>query len=314
MIKLDTKDKKILALLDENARFTNSQIAKKVGLSKPAVEYRIQRLHKNNLIFEYYTVINFAKLGYSLYKIYFKFQNTTPSKEKELTNYWVKQKNAVWVAECRGKSDLAVSILAKNNFEFGFILNNFMNKFSKFVLDKEILLNESTSIYSRSKNNEFLYAKPQRPYELDEAEKRILGELATSARINIIDLAEKLKLSRDIVNYRMKKLTSQNIISQYRCYPMLENLGIKLYKVIIRTKNLNNEKYDELKSYSKKHSSIPQILKLIGSWDLEIEIESESEDEFYKVLNELRKNFSDIIRDFDIIRITDTKKYNYFPF
>ena len=37
MIALDLKDKKLLTALDENSRYSNSQIAKKVGLSKPAV-------------------------------------------------------------------------------------------------------------------------------------------------------------------------------------------------------------------------------------------------------------------------------------
>ncbi len=64
VIKLDLKDKKILTLLDEDARLSNTQIAKKVGLSKPAVEYRLKRFEKNNIIFSYYTVVNFTKLGY----------------------------------------------------------------------------------------------------------------------------------------------------------------------------------------------------------------------------------------------------------
>ena len=41
-IKLDLKDKKILEQLDLNSRQSNSQIAKKVGLSKDAIGYRIK--------------------------------------------------------------------------------------------------------------------------------------------------------------------------------------------------------------------------------------------------------------------------------
>ena len=68
-IKLDLKDKKILTFLDQNSRYSNSQLAKKVKLSKPAVEYRLKRFEKNKVIFAYYTVIDFTKLGYSQYKI-----------------------------------------------------------------------------------------------------------------------------------------------------------------------------------------------------------------------------------------------------
>ena len=311
-IKLDLKDKRILALLDENARYSNSQIARKVGLSKPAVEYRIQRLMKNNAIFEFYSVIDFTKLGYSLYKVYFKFQNANIEEEKKISDYWI---NSKWVAQCRGKADLAVTILAKSNFEFGQILSSFMDKFSKFILDKEILLTESTSIYLKDKeNSELSYKTPSNYEDLDETDKKILSALSIDARINIIDLAEKIKLTRDVINYRIKKLIKNKIITNYRCYLNLPNLGINHYKVIFRTKNFNEKYEKELRSYISNHKKATQFLKLIGSWDLEVEFETETEDEIYSILTEIRKKFSEIIRDFDLIRITQTYKYNYFPF
>lgn|SRR3989338_2453895 len=318
-MKLDLKDKKILTLLDEDARLSNSQIAKRVGLSKPAVEYRLKRFEKNDIIFAYYAVIDFTKLGYSQYKIYFKFQDATLNDEKNIADYWIKSKNSAWVAQIRGRWDLAVSILAKSNFEFGKILSQFMNKHSKFILEKDVLLTEYSPIYARqylteTKHSEFIYGVPSQVYEPDETDKKILKELANNARINIVDLAEKTTLTRDIINYRLKKLTKEKIIAQYRCYLNLPNLGINHYKIIFRTKNFDAQSEKEIKTHVAQHKKATQLLKLIGSWDLEIEFETENEDELYKILTDIRKRFSDIIRDFDILRITETYKYNYFPF
>jgi len=318
-IKLDLKDKKILALLDEDARFTNSQIARRVKLSKPAVEYRIQRFNKNKVISQCYTVIDFTKLGYSQYKVYFNFQDVSLEEEKRIFGHWVKDKNSVWVASVRGRWDLAVSIIAKSNFEFGQVLNGFMNKFSKFILDKDVLLTEYSPIYSReylanAKSSEFVYGVPSEIVSLDDSDKKILKVLSVNARINIIDLAKKTKLSRDIVNYRIKKLTKQGIIFQYRCYLDLPNIGIRHYKVIFRTKNFDEKAEKQIKNYVSSHKKATQFLKLIGSWDLEIEFEVENEEELYKVINEMRLKFSNIIRDFDILRIVKTAKYNYWPF
>jgi DNA-binding Lrp family transcriptional regulator len=318
-IKLDLKDKKILALLDENSRYSNSQIAKKVGLSKPAVEYRLRRFQKNNIIFSYYTVMDVTRLGYSQYKIYFKFQDVTLEDEKKIIDYWIEDKNSVWIAQTRGKWDLAVSMLARSNYEFGKVLSKFMNKFSNFVLEKDVLLTEYSPVYSREyiekgKRFEFIYGRPVETYELDETNKRILKEIATNARINIVDLSEKLKMTRDVINYRMKKLMKDKIIVQYRCYPNLKNIGINLYKLMLRTKNLNEENEKRLKDYVESHKKATQLLKLIGSWDIEIEFETANEDELYSILTDLRKEFSDIIRDFDILRITENYKFNFFPF
>lgn len=316
-MKLDLKDKKILTLLDENARYTNSEIAKKVQLSKPAVEYRINSLEKQKVIFEYYTVIDFTKLGYSQYKLYFKFQNTSLEDETKITDYWIKNNSTAWVAQIRSRWDLAVSILAKSNFEFGKILNEFMNSYSQFILEKNVLLTEYSPIYAReylteTQPKEFIYGQPTKIYELDEADIAILKILSTNARISITELTEKTKLTRDIINYRLKKLVNDKIVIQYRCLLNLKNIGINHYKLILRTKNFNEEK--ELKAYVAQHKKATQFLKLIGSWDVEIEFETENEDELYKILNEIRKEFSEIIRDFDILRITETYKYNYFPF
>lgn len=318
-IKIDLKDKKILTLLDENSRLSNSQIAKKVQLSKPAVEYRLKRFEKNRIIFAYYTVIDFTKLGYSQYKIYFKFQNTTIEDEGKIVEYWNKDKNSVWVGQIRGRWDLAVSILAKSNFEFGKILSKFMNQYSRFILEKDVLLTEYSPVYAReylnqTQKKEFVYGIPSKLYELDENDEKIIKELSNNARINIIDLAEKTGLTRDIINYRLKKLIKDKIIIQYRCYLNLQNLGINHYKIIFRTKNFNQEIEKEIKDYVTQHKKATQFLKLIGSWDLEIEFETENEDELYKILTDVRKRFSGIIRDFDILRITETYKYDYFPF
>jgi DNA-binding Lrp family transcriptional regulator len=319
VVELDFKDKKILTTLDRDARLSNSQIARSVGLSKPAVEYRIQRLLKNNAIFEFYSVIDFTKLGYSQYKIYFKFQNTTLEDEQKIINYWKKDKNSVWVAQIRGRWDLSISIIAKSNFEFGKILSKFMNDFSKFILEKDVLLTEYSPVYARQyltelKGKEWVYGIPSKIYELDEIDSKILKELSINARINIVDLAEKLSISRDVINYRLKKLTKEGILVQFRCYPNLQNIGINHYKVIFRTKNFDENSENQLKKYIEQHKKATQFLKLIGSWDLEIEFETEDENELYSILTEIRKKFSDIIRDFDILRITQTYKYDYFPF
>jgi len=319
MISLDKKDRKLLTALDENSRYSNAQLARKIGLSKPAVEYRIQKLQRNKIILEYYTVVNFTKLGYSQYKVYLKFQNTSPTDEQKMTRYWINDKNTTWVGQIRGRWDLAISVLAKTNFKFGQILSEFTNKFSKFILEKDILLTEYSPVYPReylsaTKKKEFTYGQPLSLRELDETDLKILKELSANARIHIIKLAGKTNLSRDVVNYRIKKLTEDRIISQYRCYLNLQNLNINHYKIILRTKNLNEKSEAKLKGYISKHKKATQFLKLIGSWDMEIELETENENELYEILQEIRGKFSNIIRDFDIIRITKTFKLNYFPF
>ena len=105
-IKLDLKDRRILYHLDIDSRATLNQLAKKAGLSKQVLAYRLKNLVKTGVIKQFYTTINFSKLGYTHYKLYLKFQNVSPEKEKEIVEYWVSRKNVAWVASCRGRWDL----------------------------------------------------------------------------------------------------------------------------------------------------------------------------------------------------------------
>jgi DNA-binding Lrp family transcriptional regulator len=98
-------------------------------------------------------------------------------------------------------------------------------------------LTEYSPVYSReylekTKHTEFVYGRPKELYELDEIDIKIIKELSNNARINIVDLSEKLGMTRDVINYRLKKLTENEVIVQYRCYLNLHNIGINLYKII----------------------------------------------------------------------------------
>ena len=48
--KLDLKDRKILYQLELNCRQSNTQIGKKVGLSKDVITYRIKRMEEKGII------------------------------------------------------------------------------------------------------------------------------------------------------------------------------------------------------------------------------------------------------------------------
>jgi len=63
---IDCVDKKILQILQENARATNSEIARELKLTPSAVLERIKKLKKKKLIQSFETRLNAQKLGFEL--------------------------------------------------------------------------------------------------------------------------------------------------------------------------------------------------------------------------------------------------------
>ncbi len=60
---LDEVDVQILALLQEDGRTTNADLAKSVGLSPPSVLQRVRTLEKAGLIRGYHALLDYERLG-----------------------------------------------------------------------------------------------------------------------------------------------------------------------------------------------------------------------------------------------------------
>lgn len=63
---MDDIDRKILKLLQANARMSLKTIAENTFLSSPAVSARIERLEKDGIITGYHAMVNPMKLGYHI--------------------------------------------------------------------------------------------------------------------------------------------------------------------------------------------------------------------------------------------------------
>lgn len=65
-MKLDNIHWKILKILQKNARLSNTEIARQVGISSPAVAERIRKMEDLGIIQGYYTKVSHYETGHQL--------------------------------------------------------------------------------------------------------------------------------------------------------------------------------------------------------------------------------------------------------
>jgi DNA-binding Lrp family transcriptional regulator len=319
MSVIDLKYRRILYELDINSRQSYAQIGRKVKLPKTVVFHRINSLIKKRILKNTYCLVNFTKLGFTQYKLYLKFQSLNLQKEKEIIEYFIKKKHVIWVTSSRGKWDITVTIISKNIVEFDRILKGIINTYGKFIQDKDILIVSYSPIYSRNyllpekEKQEFIYMKEVENLKVDRIEENILRILANHSRVSILEMMEKLNLSRDLISYRIKKLEKCGIILVYRSLIDLEKIGYHLYKIIFRLHNFSKEEESDLISYCKSIPNIVQYIRLVGNWDAEIEVEIEDEERLYNIINEIRNRFDKLIKDYEVLCITEEHKLNFYP-
>ena len=118
MVKFDLKDRKLLYQLDLNSRLSLRSIGRKVGLSKNVAQYRINRLLKKGVIKNFYTSIDFYKLGFINLGIYINYQYYTPAIEQDIIQYFIFSKYSWFIANVQGKYDLIVLFKVRNMNQF----------------------------------------------------------------------------------------------------------------------------------------------------------------------------------------------------
>lgn len=64
-MKLDSIDKKILNILQDDGRIRNSELAKKINISPPPTAERVKKLEKNGYIKKYAALVDPVKVGVS---------------------------------------------------------------------------------------------------------------------------------------------------------------------------------------------------------------------------------------------------------
>ncbi|MDP2750154.1 MAG: winged helix-turn-helix transcriptional regulator, partial [Nanoarchaeota archaeon] len=107
-ISLDIKDRKIIEVLSRNSRTPITRLAKILGYSKEVVKYRIDKLVKDNVITDFYAVVESSKLGYDRFNLYLEFYTLTREDENMIVEYLLKHPNISWVITTSGKWDFMI--------------------------------------------------------------------------------------------------------------------------------------------------------------------------------------------------------------
>lgn len=307
---LTKKDTQILKELDINSRQSNTQIAKKIGMSKETVNYTVKKLEKEGIIKGYYALINFYKLNSKIFKLLMRYQNIGEKGESKIISWLTKRKEVMWVGKTEGKWDLIITIREKNLEKIYDLLREFNILFSKNLKEKQLLI----SYESIGLDEKFLYEKGDQTQKIiltqnneeikiDNIDQQIISLIEFDARIPTIDLSSKINLTAEATAKRIKNLVSKGIITRFKLRTNLEKLGKGYHHIFISLKDFS--KINEIISYYEDSKSCIFIMKYHGSYDLHLELVSESHQDFRKIIIELREKFGDLISDYQQLTILE---------
>lgn len=107
--QLDQIDRKIMQILQENARTSLKDIAAQIFLSSPATSARIEKLEREGYILGYHTVVNSAKLGKRIKA--FVSVDVIPEKREEFLDFARECLNVIECSCMRRENQLLLEVV-----------------------------------------------------------------------------------------------------------------------------------------------------------------------------------------------------------
>lgn len=315
---IDLKDRKILFELEQDSRQSLSQLAKKVALKKETIFHRIKRLEKQGIIKGYLTEINVYRLGYQFYPVLLRFQNTTPTIEKEVLSYLKNRLYTAWLTTCEGAWDINLTFIAKSNAELGKYLDEFLQKYSKYIAEKEIFVTMEIHYFKRGfwlnkETTQTVSTGGESTVALDEIDLKLLRILSAEARKPLVEIGALLHVNPKTIAYKTKKLEQEKIIQGSHIIVDFSKIGYKFYKIWFSLNDFTPENQKKLMTYLQCYPNIIWATKLIGTYDLSIEMEVQDVEEFRKILDEIKEKFSNLIKKHESLLIFEEMVLNYLP-
>ncbi len=318
-MKLDLLDKKIINELSINSRTPSKRIAKKVGSSKETVNYRIKKLEENGFIRRFNTVFDMSKLGYKYYLIYLKLDYLFPVKEKEIINYLRNSKLCLNVRLTEGSNyDLDFVILVKNSKELDQFFDEFKEKFGESIHEKQIdLIIETYQMNKRffkkqEKTRESFVQSTKNEIKLDKLDKKIINFLSINSKIKFTEIAKKLNANPKTVAYKIKKLEKKGVIFAYTILQNYNKMGLNSYEISLMI--TDPKEINSMLGFFDNTNKASSARKIIGQYDLTIELNLRSNEYLRKVMEKFKKKFKAKFHLYEISQIYREYSENKGPF
>ncbi len=134
-------------------------------------------------------------------------------------------------------------------------------------------------------------------YILDVKDRKILAELDSDARQSNNQIGKEVKLSKEVVKYRIDRLIKNGIILRFHTVINYFKLGIIKFKLYLRLTNADKKKEEEMAMYLNNHPKTEWVAITTGRWDIIAGFLVKNINEFDDEVQTILNKFSDYIQE-----------------
>ncbi|MBN1157264.1 AsnC family transcriptional regulator [Candidatus Woesearchaeota archaeon] len=306
VVKLDMKDKRILAMLSENSRNSLTTIAHRVGLSRDSVDYRIKRFRRNSILLRTFPIVDLKRFGFYTFHVFMLINEMKKEKLENLLNDLKNNEHVRSIIEYTDRWDLEVVLVAKSMKEFDNAITEIVTKYPELIIEKDKLgvIRGYHSAYlpghfcRMEKKQKVDIKRKKMPLKLDKKDVKIIAMLSQDSRASTYEIAKKVNLSADAVGIRIKKMYNANIIRKFTTLVSLTRLHYHWFTFALSVRLLDKDTEKRFRYFVNNHPYIVRAVKTLGSWDLLVYIAADHARNFHKTVKEIKNSFATILETY----------------
>ena len=146
--------------------------------------------------------------------------------------------------------------------------------------------------------------------ELDAYDKKILFELDINARTSASKIAKKLKLPKETVNYRIKRLEKDGWINRLYTIFNASLFGYSYYRVFLKFNKLTASTETEIIDYITSDPTCANLRVLEGQYDLVFLTIQKNPGELKAFLQCFFNNYGMYVQEKNVLMMMKTYKLN----
>jgi len=319
LCRLDQTDRKLAYLLSVNSRTPLKTLSSILRLSPSAVFHRQKRLERAKMISGYQTVINMPGLGLSQYRVYAKLSAGSASHAESIAKKIARMPFVYWLGTLEGSWDFALTVLAKDNFEFnerwakvravagGSFHEWKVSAYTSLEFFSYAFLSEK----ARPESDTPLVQSNEKIAQLSDAERLVLKRVSDHANESTYDVAKATGLDPKTVYRAWKSLESKKVILGYRAIVQTKALGMEYYKVDVNLRDFSMR--GSVLSWLRECPNVVYIDNSTGGSDAEFDLIVDNHSHYKKVMAGFLGKFGRIVESYEFFLMDEVYKIAYYP-
>jgi Lrp/AsnC family transcriptional regulator, leucine-responsive regulatory protein len=317
-MKLTKFQQSILYELDKDGRASYSTIARATHSTPQTIKYNFEKMLSEGYIKHFWAFVDYDLAGYSFFWGYwFKFSGLTKAQETAMYRDFAANQYIPIIMRTDGYADVMLGIIAKDVFHHNEILNSVYAKYGRFIAASDIVVGLGFIKFPRSylagtsntAKKFFTSGGTPKPAKLTTIDRQIISLLQQDGRLEFATIARLLNVSTGLIHQRFRKLQAENVITKITYTINYEKIGLILYRCLFKIIQFDSQSMTALYNFCAIHPNIINYVKVMGNWQLMLDIEIDSRAQLRDLIRELKHRFQDIIQQVEINEVYQLDKF-----